>query len=631
MNMSEDVSSAVVGMTTQVGGKALELTGQLSKEILTSIAKLINYLWEKNKSSNLKKSDITGLKTGKVKLKELVKNARKNNDTIVSQDCLSKNDMKYIAQKAKEFGIPIAFTSKADADNVCVHVRGIDKTVLETICTDMVKQKITTRPQELVAFKVADWETKGIQVELEKNDLSANWCKNKDGEMMCLFEKNDKKAIEMARGEFVKKCNEVKNELEIMKTEDNFTVIKDKNTGKEISFDGIKSKEELARVIKQTFGYDDNKAEIATSRYGEENLSGVEKKHFFAELSDNPQREFSKIENNIKLEHENIFTKDFDCLRITPKEDGIPKLVFRDENNYFAVIDPTKMTKKEMSKIIEESLEITDKNTINALVDKAERVQDFYTHENKDNLNHIYEKGEPHEIKSEINRTEKDKFTIIATTKDENGNLSSQSKSLSFSDKKKTLAELENLLEKQGMPPYAANRISRIIYAKAEAQSPEKILEIAKIEVERQHSPEAIIAIEDKTSSLGHGKPLVTISDGVKTGTLSELNKRDVCIKNLQENFGINEQQAERVFNRAEEKLHELGLVSESENKLEEKFENKLEEKAKNKTSETDSQTAKKPLNTEKTTSKSKNTPSKTGSPAPNIPKPPSGRKGRKH
>jgi hypothetical protein len=553
MNQSDEISGAVIGMSTQVGGKVVELGFEAGQKITELIGKLIKNLFEM--SQKQLGNDLTDLKPGNNKMKNIVSSARKSGDTIVSQDGLSKSDMKILTQKAKENGIPIAFTGKKDAENITVHVRGSDNEMFKKIMTDMVREKLATRPQELSAFKCKDWEAKGLQAEFSKHDLCANWAKTKDGATMCVFEKADKKAIEIARNEFVKNCSDVEKNISVTKDEQGFTVIADKQSGREISFDGIKNREDLSRIIESEFGFDTQKADIVAAKFGEENLIGAEKQAYFSDLNDNPQREFSKIEDNITLENENILASEFDCMRVTPKADGVPKIVFRDNDNSFAVLDPNIMSDKEMKDVLRDSLGINDEKTLDALVDKSNRVQDFYANQNTANLSHT-ERGTHGEIAVSIDRNSKEKFTVTPTLTDDNGKkITGEPVALSFSDKKKTLTELTNILKKQGMTQNAAQFNAKQILTKAQSQSPEKMITVEKFKAELLHTVESdkIFGIESADLS---GKSAVKITDGAKSEYFVNLDDRDGKIEKLSSNFGIEKAQAERVLNRAEEKLH---------------------------------------------------------------------------
>jgi hypothetical protein len=514
MSHSDEVSGAVVGMSSQVAQKGVETAQHLVDKTVDNIAKLMQALFNKDgykqpksKDKDVTSSDMTDIKSGEVDIKELVADAKKNGDSVVSTDGYSKADMKFIAVKAKEYGIPVAFTSKKNADNICGHVRECDKPMFERICTELMQSKLKTKPELLDNFKAERWEIDGIQRELSKHDLNANWGMTKDGEYFCLFEKADKKAVLMARSEFVRKCDEVESNFAISKDDDGFHTLTDNKTGGVITFDTVPARSELSELLQEKFGYDENKAEIACGKFGE-SLEGESRQQFFG---DNPQNEFSKIENHIVLKDENILASDYVCLRVTPKADGVPCVIFRDDNNNFAVLNPEKMNRKTMAETIRDSLGIEDEKTVNALAEKAERVNDYYAKQNTDNF--IHHQDGIGRSSLEIERNNKNEFTVEFTHRENSQRV------LSFSDKKNALSELQDMFRSQGLSEEDAKQNAKAVFAKAKVQSAEKVLQIEEIKVNKQSA-------EVHGTASGDIEPVATVRYGGRTDEI-ELADRE--------------------------------------------------------------------------------------------------------
>ena len=567
MSHSDEVSGAVVGISSQVAQKGVETAQHLVDKTVDNIAKLMQALFNKDgykpsKNKEVTSSDMTDIKSGEVGIKELVADAKKNGDTVVSTDGYSNSDMKYIAVKAKEYGIPVAFTGKKGSDNVCAHVRDCDKAMFERICTELMQSKIKTKPDVLDNFKAERWEIDGIQRELSRHDLNANWGQTKDGEYFCLFEKADKKAVLMARNEFLRKCDEVENGLTIDKGEDSFYTLTDKSGGV-ITFDTVPARSELSAMLQDKFGYDENKAEIACGKFGE-TLDGELRAKFFGS---NPHNEFIKIENGVKVEGENILVKDYTCLRITPKADGVPCLVYRDSDNNFAVLNPEKMTRKQMAEVIRDSLEIEDEKTVNALADKAAKVNDYYAKQNSDNF--VLAKSETIgdvqddksvELQSNIERLDKDKFQVVtsaytreftglnvgesaATRGDETA--STNTLVLSFSDKKTALSELQKMFAAQGLSAETAKQSAKEVFAKAQTQSAEKVLQIEQIKVNAQSA-------EVHGTAANTAEPVTTVRYGSQTDEF-DMTDREKALSELMEKFGVCEEEAELLLDMNDE------------------------------------------------------------------------------
>lgn len=576
MSMSDEVAGATLQVSMQAAEKSLEVGQRVIDSVIDNIAKLLQAISAKEKQKVPKSTDLSEIKSGTVSISELLKNTKKTGDTLsTSENALTKDDMKQLSKMAKKYGIPIAFTSDKNKENNYANVRTSDLPILQKMCTDLMKDKLAERPQELGNFKVKDWEIPFITSELNNYDLSAQFGVTKDGEKFCLYEKSDEKAIMIARNEFVKKCDELKENMTVTKDE-NFYVIKDKHSGKEISFETVPSREELSEQIQKSFGYDKNKADIACAKFGEENLHDEEKQKFF---SKSPQNNFSKVDTNITLQDESIFTKNFTCWRVTPKSDSIPKIVFQDENGKFAVLNPEKMTRAKMTDILQKSLSLSDKKTIDALIDKAEKVSDYYTKQNEKNFSFDYkfskldfdmtnpeivsgmlrtdENGNTFtkklpldNISNDIERTGKDEFMVqstvqtIETDKDGKEYISSDKQKLvlSFSDKKNALNQLTELYKKQGIPEDVAKQISKEVFAKAESQSAEKVLQIEEIRAETQS---------------GKTETKVVVKSGNKSEEV-EISDPEKAVSEISEKFEVPPETAETVIEKVQENIEDF-------------------------------------------------------------------------
>jgi hypothetical protein len=573
MSHSDDVSGAVIGISSQATQKGVETAQHVIDKTIDNIAKLLQALYSKKEKHGTEPevtgSDMTNIESGEVDIKELIADAKENGDTVVSTDGYSKDDMNFITDKANEYGIPVAFTGKGGEDNICGHVRGCDKPIFERICTEMMQDKLKARPQELDNFKAERWEIDGIQRELSKHDLNANWGKTKDGEHFCLFEKADKKAILMARSEFVRKCDEVENGLTITKDDEGFYNLKDESSGKIITFDNTPSKSELAEMFQEKFGYDENKADIACCKFGENHLDGKLKRDYFGNV---PHKEFYKIEPHLDLVGENILVKDYDCLRVTPKADGVPCIVFRDKDNNFAVLNPEKMTRSDMADKIHDFLGIKDEETINALAEKADKVNDFYVKQNNENfvLNRKETIGDIKndgtlpdvmtevQLKSIIERLNKDQFRVMAMSNSCEYNVGTASRGeevpnnltirLSFSDKKTALSELQKMYKSQGLSDDVAKQAAKETFKKAQAQSAEKVLQIEEIKVDKQS------AEVHGTAKTGALDSVVTVRYGTHKEDI-DMTDREKSLAEIGDKFRVSEDEAEKVLDKAQEKI----------------------------------------------------------------------------
>jgi hypothetical protein len=517
--MSDDVSGATVQLSTHVAEKAVDAIAKLLQALLAQAQAA-----RQGKPGEVKSSDMTNLRPGENGIAELIAEARRNGEGLVSSDNLTKADTLFIKAKAREYGMAVAFTGK-EGEVMAAHAREGDKAILTRIEDEMVQSKLASRPQELGNFEVKGWEIPHIKSELTKYGLCARFGKTKDGKHFILYEKEDEKAIKLAHREYVRKAKEVEGNLTIeQNTKDNdFIVIRDGDG--QISFgpDDAPSRGQLSALFRRTFGYDENKAAIACGKYGEQCLKGDGKKAFFGA---DPRADFAQVESHVGLRGESVLVKDYDCLRLTLKEDEIPRLVYRDgESGRFAVLTPETMTRGRMAALLRDNLGISNEKTLDALTDKAERVADYYQRQGGDNHSHTLtlEGGLPYGgVETEI---ERDKDTVSVTSTSRLKTLSGEGGEIPFhqgqrqlelalSDKKKALAKLREMYEAQGVPADIAKRQAREVFNKAQAQSPEKVLYIEEIRADSNRRFGDVTLPPAATATVRYGAARAEVNPG---------------------------------------------------------------------------------------------------------------------
>lgn len=523
MNMSDDISAASIQMTTKVVGVA----AHAARRMIDLIAKLLMELAQTRAIANRSTAhtdvhniDLTNpINSGSVSMRDLLAHCRANRENLsTSEHGLTRTDAKAIASRCRRYGIPIAFTNIKGGENIFANIRQSDLPVFRQICTECIKDKIATRPQELANFKCKAWEIPFITAELNKYDLSAQFAQTKNGEYFAMFEAKDAKAVKIARAEFVKKWEEIEKYISIDKNENGDYTIKDMLTGRERDIDSPPNRNVISEELQKEWGIDANKADMIAAKFGQETLTGEDKKLYFSE---SVRSEFSYV-SKVTWDDESILTKPYDCYYITPKQDGKPKVVYQDENGAFAILDPPHQTKKEMREIIASQLGINDIEEQNALIDKAEHVAmsnarfrsidgateglhdhtvDFpkeafdmsdpevasgFLHEDADG--NVWTKKQPVETISTKIERDGDKFKVVSTATstetNQNGDTqisqTSLNRELSFSNKKTALQELKEMYKSQGVPEAAAADMAKAVFHKAELQSAEKIIAIER-------------------------------------------------------------------------------------------------------------------------------------------------------
>lgn len=562
MNMADDVTS----VTLQIVQRGADVAAHAAKELLDALMRLFAELGrsrDHGRNDAVNSTDLTNIKTGDVKMDTLRANARSLGDTLsMSENALTKEDMRFIARKAKDYGIPVAFSNEKSKDNIFASVRTSDLPLFKQICTELMKSKIAERPQELGNFHCEAWEIPFLTAHLNKNDLSAQFIQTSSGKNLCVFEKKDRKAIELTRDAFVQQCNAAKNDLAFDRDEAEFITIKNLKTSREISFDEIPDKKTLAANMQTAFGYDEIQAQIAVARFGEEMLTGEQKRKFF---SDSAQQEFKQIDANITVNGEDPVCKEYQCWRVTPKADERPRIVFQNDNGEFALLEPEKMTRWQMREILSEQIGLTNRTVQDALIFKAESIAAYHAQNEAHTAEYTFQKSDfdltdvnvvsglrqtdeqgntistkvlpVSSMQSEITRTEKDFFrvdstvTVIETDADgaDHAVRDRQQLVLSFSDKKSSMQQLREIYEAQGVPAHVAKQMAKDVFKKAGMQNPEKVIQIQEV--------------REDAMRVACGTQTVEISITDKTAAASKIAK----------DFGVPEETAEITVEKAEE------------------------------------------------------------------------------
>ena len=603
MSMSDELA----GATLNVGEKAVSATIDLSVKTVDLIAKLLHSIFKEMEERNRLKSekqiadmkmkaeygvsssDMTNIKSGEVSTNKLIKNAKETfNSVVYLNDGVNEADKKFITQKAKEYGIPVAFREMNNTNYAMI--RECDKNTYQQICTEMIEHKISQPDKAYHNFLCQKWEMPYLSNELNRFNLGAQFGTTKDGKTFCIYRKEDEQAVRIAHGEYLRKHNEIVHDI---KFDDN--IIRD-NNGHECVYEKGMSHSELAERVREKFNFDNTKTEMLCARFGMEKLTGEERKEFF---DDNVQRQFSKIQNNINVKEESPYCTPYTCLRVKPKTDEVNKIIYMDKNGNFAILHPEKQSNKSMKKILNEELHITDKKTLDALIDKCRSVSNYYNAEEKiANKSHSKEfstadfnMSDPEQMKNmrrvddngsiltkklpvisidtDITRNDKNNFKVLSEAfyneYDESGNEISHSEKkelvLSFDNKLTAMEQLRDLYVKQGASQETASEMAKTVYEKAEAQNAEQIVNIEEVKAEKFFDSDI-----PRTSTAE-----MALNYGDKSATV-KLSDTEKAKKEIMDSLGLNEEMAEAAIDsgttamsfKQESKLQEFGFDTEN-------------------------------------------------------------------
>lgn len=305
MNMSDDVT----GVTLQVTEKMVSAGVSAYFRVMEAISRLFRELlaMERNKQAlkgqngigardkiSQNGSDASDLAPGYVRYRDMIQNARKSGDTLVtSENGLTKADMKAISKCAKRYGIPVAFTNPKGKESIYACVRKSDLPVFKQICAETIKQNITEKPEQFKKIKCQDWQIPFLTAEMKNFDVPAMFPHSREHGAYCLFDVKHEARIKNAFDEFTRKAGIVQKEFAIDRDEEGFYTIKDLRSGKEISFENVPAQKYLMVRCRQNSDWmriqlgcvQQNSEKICFQERKKGHFSRVNQRMILAELS----------------------------------------------------------------------------------------------------------------------------------------------------------------------------------------------------------------------------------------------------------------------------------------------------------------------------------------------------------
>jgi hypothetical protein len=511
-----------VKMMLEVEEKALKALIMLLKDsgkFLESFFKA-----ESNAIDNIfnKVRDVKENRGGEIKHKDLLSVARKEHDNLLIQNNIPKQNVPQIMEKAKQYGIPIAVIGgKEDTANVKLSFRMSDKDIFEQITKEIVEEKLKKRPDELSSFKIKKWELKALKSELDRQNIAMDIIKDKQSEIYCVYENKNKSAVETVKSNLKKSHSEIVNDFQI-KEQDGFYLLQDLKLGKQISMNTVLEygENELIDKISEKFGYDKTKATLAVGAFAE-TLTPDKQVEFF---TDNPEKILNTA-SEIRLENENVLLQNYSYYQINMKEDGLNRFAVSDNNGNISMLsDDVKKNKQILN-----DMGVTDEQTVEAILEKHEIVKQIYSDKDKE-LSEIAVKGKKNEGKIQLQRNDKDNFTV---------KMNDFEKTFSFSDKQKAV----NIMSMTLILKYGISETEALKTAKTAVSNSQNL---------------SFYKIADNT-------PKVTMPDFVVnrenadrfTITLGEISKdfniniKEEVVKQIQSEFNVTPEKASELYDTA--------------------------------------------------------------------------------
>ena len=181
-------------MADEVASAALS-TGQKTVEVMLELIKMMAPL-AKNLLEEIYHKSVDGINTvggrianakavGTVSNKGLVVEAQKENSPISTTSNFLARDAERVAEKAKEYKIPVVIVGNGDKRTIEFLDR--DKGIIEQITNEIMQERLKGNPQSVKCFSVGANNVSSMKQLFEENGIEYQFIANKDGKISCIY------------------------------------------------------------------------------------------------------------------------------------------------------------------------------------------------------------------------------------------------------------------------------------------------------------------------------------------------------------------------------------------------------------------------------------------------------------
>ena len=209
--MSDEVASA----TLQTSQKAIEVALELIKLLAPIAEKFIAEMYHKSVNGvNFVGNKVASVvAAGTVSNKALISEAKKANSPISSTNNFLARDAERIAEKAKQYKIPVAIIGNGEKQTVEFLDR--DKAVMEQIFNEVMQERINGAPQSVKCFSVGENNAAAMKAAFEENGIECQFMGSKDGKVTCIYPAENAEQVAIIKEDYKKMHNEVAEHCQI--------------------------------------------------------------------------------------------------------------------------------------------------------------------------------------------------------------------------------------------------------------------------------------------------------------------------------------------------------------------------------------------------------------------------------
>ena len=392
MAMSEDVAGATLSMASQ----GVSIAGSVTTKTLDAIIRLLQLLnraTEQRRQAHenpaaepeiARRDRLQELRMrGEVPLRDLRDYASRSQQHLVYSDQgLTREDVAAISHKARQVGLPVAFSRPADRRTYYPAVLESDLPLFKQIVQGRIAEKLNADRQkaagdrEFRQIAVKKWEIPIIAKECQRRDIQASFAPHPTERNLAvvIYPKADEAAVKEMTDAIDRKCQELED-VKIEQSQDGFCMITDENSGRVYSFEADNTCEEvLSNELQDKMGFDAMKADLAAAKYEAQCLTPEDVPRFKEGEPQNAFYAFQEITIRDKATgRENPLTEPYRMNFYQCKYENKPVFSISSPDGKVFILPADQISRRNIAHALQRDFGIQDRRLLHALTVKFEQ------------------------------------------------------------------------------------------------------------------------------------------------------------------------------------------------------------------------------------------------------------------
>lgn len=181
--MSDEIASAALSSSQ----KAIEVTAELIKLLAPLAKSFLGEVYHKSVDGiNAVGGKIVNARAaGTVSNKGLIAEAQKAECGISTTNNFLARDAERVAEKAKQYKIPVAIIGSGD--NLTLEFLERDKGIIQQITNEIMQERLKGAPQSVKCFSVGENNVSSMKTLFEENGIECQFVRGTNGKISCIY------------------------------------------------------------------------------------------------------------------------------------------------------------------------------------------------------------------------------------------------------------------------------------------------------------------------------------------------------------------------------------------------------------------------------------------------------------